>query len=321
MLYSDFLKNKKYIYISLIILFFTMLPQFLTSPSLKHYITLLVLSIVLILSAITNRFLFFIFISYINLINIIQVHISLHWGLGETLDRISVALQSPRYETIEYLSSYINKEDYFIILYSIILIIITYYFIKSYKYIFNSKYIKITSLIIILFLLFLLNDKDPMKVIIHFSQAKSRANILVKRKNFIAENDIKIKNIKNTIYDKVVIIQGESANKNYMNLYGYDVLDTPFLTSLKDLDGFYKFNTISPANNTRYSISMLYTKANVKNWEDNFINSLSIVSKFKEYGYYTHWISNQGERGRYNDYITSIAYEANHKLFYYSFLD
>ena len=113
------------------------------------------------------------------------------------------------------------------------------------------------------------------------------------------------------MYNKIVIIQGETANKNFMHAYGYDKPTTPFLSSLHKKNELTLFNAIAPSNQTRYSVPMIFTKANVQDWHQNYTHSASILTYFREYGYKTFWISNQGQRGEHEDYITNIAMEAD----------
>ena len=118
------------------------------------------------------------------------------------------------------------------------------------------------------------------------------------------------------IYDKIVIIQGEAANKHHMDIYDYKFETTPFMSNLLKKHKVYKFNVIAPANQTRYSIPMFYTKADVHNWKKKYIYSRSILSDFKDCHYETYWISNQGKIGEHDSFVASIAKEADHQLFF-----
>jgi len=116
---------------------------------------------------------------------------------------------------------------------------------------------------------------------------------------------------KERIYDKIIIIQGESVNKNLIR-----ESNMPFLEQLKNKKYLYSFNNvISPANLTRKSIPMLFTDANVKKWKYNFIHSFSLLTDFHFFGYETLWISNQRKNGVDNDNISSVATEADYYYF------
>ena len=99
-------------------------------------------------------------------------------------------------------------------------------------------------------------------------------------------------------------------------MYGYNNVTSPFLTQLLKSKNSFKFDVIAPSNQTRYSVPMIFTKANVHHWKYNFTHSESILSDFSAYGYKTYWISNQGQVGTYDDWISNIAYEANQTKFF-----
>lgn len=96
-----------------------------------------------------------------------------------------------------------------------------------------------------------------------------------------------------------------------MALYGYTLPTTPFLSSLQASKKLYAFNAIAPTNQTRYSIPIDLTDANVHYFEKRYLHSCSIITHFKANQYDTYWISNQGSVGKNDSSIASIAYEAN----------
>jgi heptose-I-phosphate ethanolaminephosphotransferase len=96
-----------------------------------------------------------------------------------------------------------------------------------------------------------------------------------------------------------------------MSIYGYEKNTTPFLSHLKESGKLYLFDAIAPANQTQYSIPMLYTRAAIHDFRRTFVQSSSILRDFRLYGYQTYWISNQGKIGSTDTTISSIAQEAN----------
>ncbi len=315
-------ENKKYIYMSYLISILTLVPQFIASPPLsssKHMIFLFIALIVLFFISKFSKLLFLIFVIYINISNIIIGHIFFHWGYShvDIQPRIDVAMVSPKYETYEYLLAYINYKDILLIVYTIFVFFMLYKFIKYFKH--SFKIVKflgfIFSIAIIVSISFY---KNPLRDIEPFSIPYKCVNSTIYSKLFKLRaeylNTLKptspIKNNK-SMYDKVIIIQGESANKHHMSIYGYDKNTTPFLSFLKSNDKMYIFNAIAPVNQTQYSIPMLYTKATVRNFEQAFTHSVSLVSNFRLYGYKTYWISNQGKVGSTDTTVSSIAQEAN----------
>jgi len=108
-------------------------------------------------------------------------------------------------------------------------------------------------------------------------------------------------------FTKVVYVQGESENRDFMHAYGYKLPTTPFLDNLKE---HVQVWAISPANQTILSIPILLTPATVEN-RDLFYTNPSVISDLKRCGYQTFWISNQEPAEKYADAVSSIAREAN----------
>ena len=309
-------ENKHYLLRILLISFLTLLPEFITTPSKSHIITLLLYFILLIFISKVSKTLFTLFTIFINLINIFQMNIFLHWGgyIGTLLPRIEVATIAPKYEALEYLKNYLDYRDYFIIFYSLGIIIYVIRFTLSYKH--SFKFLKKIALGISLGLLLMVHNKEPFGVIHEYLQVVEKNQIVLDREKYIQNIHIKPKNNINPLYDKVIIIQGESANKNHLHIYGYKFKTTPFLSKLKKANQIFIFNVIAGSNQTRYSVPMIFTQANTSNWEQNFIYSHSILEDFECYGYTTNWISNQGMLGKHENYITTIGDEATHMVFF-----
>jgi glucan phosphoethanolaminetransferase (alkaline phosphatase superfamily) len=139
--------------------------------------------------------------------------------------------------------------------------------------------------------------------------------IMQKREEYIRHLNIIKAHNKHQIYDKVIVVMGESANKSHMSLYGYTIPTTPFLDSLQQSGHLYVFNAIAPTNQTRYSLPIDLTEANVHYYENRYLHSCSILTNFKANNYETYWISNQGRVGKNDSSISSMAYEANTSFF------
>ncbi len=110
-----------------------------------------------------------------------------------------------------------------------------------------------------------------------------------------------------TDYEKILFILGESANRDFMSVYGYDLETTPFLDRLEPK---VVLRAISPVNQTMTSVPMLFTEATVENY-DAFYTSPSIITYLKKCGYQTFWISNQLRYSPYTSSVSSIASEAD----------
>ena len=112
-------------------------------------------------------------------------------------------------------------------------------------------------------------------------------------------------------FDKIVFVLGESANRDYMSLYGYPKPTTPFLDGL---EGKVVARAISPVNQTMTAVPILLTAATVTDYAP-FYTQPSIVSDLRRCGYETFWLSNQLRYSPYTSSVSSIASEADHVRF------
>ncbi|MDD4856324.1 MAG: phosphoethanolamine transferase [Sulfuricurvum sp.] len=323
---KEFHKNKSYFYFGTLISILTLLPQLLFSPNPTHSLLLIITFILLVTIPKFSKILFSIFIIFINLSNILIGHIALHWGYGlpDIKPRIEVAFLSPVYEANEYITNYIDYRDYGLISFSFFVLFLLYTFLKHFTH--SYKTFKTIGLGVFTFVLLAVSFyKNPIKEIEPFSvptkcyvvlNAKYQEDEIWKsREKYISQIKVVKADKKNLIYDKIIVIMGESANKHHMSLYGYNAATTPFLTSLQKSNQLYVFNAIAPTNQTRYSIPIDLTDANVHNYEDRFFHSCSSLTNFKNNQYETYWISNQGRVGKHDSSISSMAYEANTTFF------
>jgi heptose-I-phosphate ethanolaminephosphotransferase len=76
----------------------------------------------------------------------------------------------------------------------------------------------------------------------------------------------------------------------------------------------HAFDALAPANQTRYSIAMMLTPAAPGSFAP-FFTSHSLVGELRACGFHTAWVSNQGRRGEWDSFATSIANEADEQIF------
>ncbi len=106
--------------------------------------------------------------------------------------------------------------------------------------------------------------------------------------------DYLVKNIGNI--ENVVLVFGESLNRNFMGVYGYQAPTTPYLSALKEKGSLLAFdNVISPAFYTDKSFTMLLTYANRDNLNQKAwyqYKNLAHILKLTDYK--SVWITSQG---------------------------
>lgn len=322
----EFHTNKAYFYFGTLISILTMLPQLIFSPNSTHSLFLSLTLFLLITIPKFSKILFSVFVIFINLSNILIGHIALHWGytLANIRPRIEVAFLSPVYETKEYLSHYVDYRDYVLIAFSLFVLFLLFKFLRHFTH--SYKVFRIIGagvfVLILLSVTFYINpiqEFEPFSVpckICNVIEDKNKIDQVMKaRTEYIRHIKIVEAGPKNQLYDKIIIVMGESVNKNHMSLYGYKIPTTPFLDSLRKTDKLYVFNAIAPTNQTRYSVPIDLTEANVHYYEDRYAHSCSLLTNFKANRYETYWISNQGSVGKNDSSIASIAYEANTALY------
>jgi glucan phosphoethanolaminetransferase (alkaline phosphatase superfamily) len=105
-----------------------------------------------------------------------------------------------------------------------------------------------------------------------------------------------------------VFIMGESARYAHFGINGYERNTTPFLDSLKKEEKLLSFSNVWASGNlTSNILPILLTRATVL--EKNIANEeKSIISLFKEAGFKTYFLSNQGENELF---LRQIALEAD----------
>lgn len=139
-----------------------------------------------------------------------------------------------------------------------------------------------------------------IKAVKNFSQSydelKSYKNIEISPEWKISEVSPK--------YQNFVVIIGESVRKDYMQIYGYNQPNSPFLSSVNGefIDGF-----------TATAINTIPNLKALLNYNGNF--NLNIIDLANMAGFETFWLSNQGYLGIYDTPTTIIAKRVDHKYF------
>ncbi len=311
--HQELSRNKKYLIISLIISLYVFIPTYTILIRPKYILLMILSTVLLFLISKINKKIFLLVSLAILIINSILLHIILHWSRKEIdiYGRIDVAAISPILESIEYLMTHLNMFDVFIFIYFIIGLYLIYRLYIQLKHPYSI--IKITA--IILSILILVNI-DHLTKIYPYNFINRYLNVpyadqIVKRQDYIHDFKNNTPTInKDLYYNKIIIILGESVNKNHMDIYGYNKKTTPFLAQLIKQEQSFKYNVIAPTNQTRFSVPIILTSATVKRYDD-FYKSKSLVSTFREYGYKTYWLSNQAKGGT-DGAVVSIAKEADY---------
>src|SRR5690554_5437045 len=117
-----------------------------------------------------------------------------------------------------------------------------------------------------------------------------------------------LKNEKQT----VVLIMGESTNRNHMSLYGNTVQTNPKLEQFEDLIVYE--DVISGYAHTMTSVPASLTAANLENGM-GFAQSTTLAEVFRGAGFKTFWLSNQSPFGVWDNLITLFAEQYEYLAF------
>ena len=112
----------------------------------------------------------------------------------------------------------------------------------------------------------------------------------------------------------LVLVVGESLNRDDMGIYGYSRETTPNLRVLHDRGELYRHqNSYSTAASTVRSLRHALTLS--KYGDDDWYKTPTLLQVVKEAGYKIYWLSNQQTYGNHDSPMTWIAAAADVKRF------
>ncbi|MFZ6045995.1 phosphoethanolamine transferase CptA [Pseudomonas sp. CR3202] len=111
----------------------------------------------------------------------------------------------------------------------------------------------------------------------------------------------------------LVLVIGESTNRQRMSLYGYPRQTTPNLDRIRDqLDVFD--NVITPRPYTIEALQQVLTFADEQN-PDLYLTKPSLLNMMKQAGYKTYWITNQQTLTKRNTMLTTFSKQADEQFY------
>lgn len=136
-------------------------------------------------------------------------------------------------------------------------------------------------------------------------QIKSVLNTRINLSEYIKDANLERKRVGRP--DNIVLIIGESHNKNHSSLYGYTKNTNPLLGKRKQNGELYIFNNVvSPATTTipsfKYMMSTFSYQSDIPWYKEQ-----TLAQIVKESGYISYWFSNQGQYGFWNNVIVKYA--------------
>ncbi len=113
--------------------------------------------------------------------------------------------------------------------------------------------------------------------------------------------------------DTLVLVIGESTNRNRMSLYGYPRPTTPNLDALRDELVVFK-DVISPRPYTIEALQQVLSFADTQDL-NAFFDQPNLLNMLKRAGYEITWITNQQTQTRRNTMLTTLSQMADHQVY------
>lgn len=289
-----------------------------------HYELFFACSLVVLLTALNNIIvknkIIITFIEFIIIaISIIEIVYYIMFDISVNSDTFFLLLQTNFNESITFIKSNIL----IFVLITLIFLISLFYLYKlnkkennNYK---NYKTKKIwMSTLILIFTLFLDNKFVFTDEHLYLHRDFNIAYGYFKQLELMSEKEKlgeKVKAKENI--NKIVIVLGESANRDYMQAFGYERENTPWLNSMK-----YKFPSNVLLYDKAYTSYRLTNKALIylltekSQYNDKEIySSLNLIDIAKAAGYKTYWFSRQGNISNFREAYNIVAQRSDVKVF------
>jgi len=111
----------------------------------------------------------------------------------------------------------------------------------------------------------------------------------------------------------LVLVIGESTNRQRMSLYGYPRATTPKLDAMRDQLQVFD-NVVTPRPYTIEALQQVLTFADEEN-PDAYLTTPSIINLMKQAGYKTFWITNQQTMTERNTMLTTFSKQADKQVY------
>ena len=113
--------------------------------------------------------------------------------------------------------------------------------------------------------------------------------------------------------DTLVLVIGESTNRQRMSLYGYPRATTPRLDAIRDELTVFN-DVITPRPYTIEALQQVLSFADEKH-PNAFFDQPTLLNMMKQAGYEITWITNQQTQTRRNTMLTTLSQLADHQVY------
>lgn len=233
-------------------------------------------------------------------------------GISINSDTIFILLQTNQLEAIRFITN-----EWLSVLGICIIMISVLYVIGRYNHKFcKSNKFSILSLIILslavglnYFVVFrdahLYLHRDFNIAYGYFCQIKKMQDNQQKLKSYVTSNNIK----------NIVLVIGESANRDYMGVYGYERNNTPWLSEISKDSNTVVFDKVYTSYRlTNKALAYFLTEKNQYN-DENLYDAVNLIDIMKAAGYKTYWFSTQGNASNFREVYNVIAQRSDYTNF------
>jgi heptose-I-phosphate ethanolaminephosphotransferase len=155
----------------------------------------------------------------------------------------------------------------------------------------------------------------PWQVLMSYADYKNQLHDM--QQLLTANNKIPpLKNLNDKLANQaatLVLVIGESTNRQRMSLYGYQRPTTPNLDKMRN-DLLVFTNVVSPRPYTIETLQQVLTFADEEH-PDLYLTQPSIMNMMKQAGYKTYWITNQQTITKTNTMLTTYSKETDEQYY------
>ena len=240
----------------------------------------------------------------INLCIDVGIHEITHYGF--TQDIVAIFMGTNGAETQEFIAMYINQHMMLIVLGLLTCAIILYAIINKYLIPTHKifQYVGVIFMAIAAIIIFGRNSQNWSGVFLmklHTIASYQKAPDL---RSYNKPYDVSRTNSPH----EIVLIIGESLNKDHMSLYGYPHKTTPKLDSLNAHEQLFVFDSIrSSATHTVQAFKLIMSSMCLSDNTDEWSSHDFMLNLLKSAGVHTMWISNQAKAGIHDNIVTRFA--------------
>lgn len=314
--------KKNFLYFSILYLFLLTGTLVLGFDKIRFFIQIIVVAITLQFFPILFKVFFIIFGAYTTFFfSVCLMYGEINYGMVVSLFNTNI------YESVEFAKIVFREFWIYNLIYGVTFI----FLLKNLNYLMFNRNIEcrakilLYDVIYLIFALYLFVIPNGFKYVAVFENPVTK--IFFDLKNYYLDYKKGVETLQSFLtkkanwhylkvepkYKNYVIVIGESARKDYMNLYGFKLKNTPFFSKT---NGFFIDGYVSAGSYTLSSLlGSLYLNGQNRLNINEFDYSKNIISLANGAGFATTWVSNQGFSGNINSFISLLA-SLSHKSYF-----